>query len=103
MLGLIGLFTEELGFVRTNAAHALALNLGVGLLGFSFARFALEHVFVLVSGIGMIVFGAIGFYPPAQDWLAETFNLTTVSSTVELVTGVLSLLIWIVYRPRSAG
>jgi len=103
VLGLIGLFTEELGFVRTNAAHALALNLGVGLLGFSFARFALEHVFVLVSGIGMIVFGAIGFYPPAQDWLAETFNLTTVSSTVELVTGVLSLLIWIVYRPRSAG
>lgn len=101
VLGLIGLFTEELGFVRTNAAHALALNLGVGLVGFSFARFALEHLFVLVSGIGMTVFGAIGFYAPAQAWLAETFNLTTVSSTVELVTGVLSLLIWVGYRPRS--
>ncbi len=55
----------------------------------------------VVSGIGMIVFGAIGFSSPAQAWLAETFNLTTVSSTVELVTGVLSLLIWVAYRPRS--
>lgn len=102
VLGLIGLFTEELGFVRTNAAHALALNLGVGLLGFSFARFALEHLFVLVSGLGMAVFGAIGFYPPAQTWLAETFNLTPLSSTVELATGVISLVIYAVYRPRSA-
>jgi pimeloyl-ACP methyl ester carboxylesterase len=103
VLGLIGLFTEELGFVRTNAAHALALNLGVGFLGFSFARFALEHVFILVSGIGMIALGAIGFYEPAQAWLAETFSITQVSSTVELVTGIVSLLMWLAYRPRSTG
>lgn len=103
LLGVIGLFTEELGFVRTNAAHALALNLGVGLVGFSFARFALEHLFVVVSGLGMIALGATGFYEPAQAWLAESFNITPISSTVQIVTGVVSLLIWAVYRPRSAG
>jgi pimeloyl-ACP methyl ester carboxylesterase len=101
-LGLLGLFVEELGPVRTNHAHALALNLGVGLLGFSFARFALEHVFVLVSGLGMVALGSMGFYTPTQTWLYETFNLTNLSSTVEIVTGVISLLIYVAYRPRSA-
>ncbi len=102
VLGMIGLFTEELGFVHTNTTHALALNLGVGLLGFSFARFALEHLFVLVSGICMVALGATGFYPPAQAWLDQTLNIEPVSSTVQLATGVLSLVIYAVYRPRSA-
>lgn len=99
VLGVIGLFTEELGFVRTNHAHAIVLNLGVGLLGFSFARFALEHLFVLVSGIAMVVFGALGFYAPVQTHLYEMFNLSSLSSTIQITTGVLSLLIYAVYRP----
>jgi len=104
VLGLIGLFTEELGPVRTNQVHALALNLSVGLLGFAFARFALEHLFVLASGIGMVTVSLIGFNPGSQDWMYRTFNLNATSSWVELASGAISLLLWLGFHPRrSAG
>lgn len=62
------------------------------------SRGSRSSLFVLVNGIGMVALGAIGFYEPAQVWLAETFNLTTVSSTVELATGIASLMIYARYR-----
>ncbi len=104
LLGLIGLFTEDLGFVHTNQAHALALNLSVGLLGFAFARFELEHLFVVASGIGMVAVSIAGFNPSSQEWMYRTFNLSATSSWVELASGAISLLLWVVFHPRrSAG
>ena len=100
LLGLIGLFTEQLGPVHTNQAHALALNLSVGLFGFAFARFALEPLFVLASGIGMVVVSVVGFMPSTQDWWYKTFNLNATSSWVELASGIISLVLWVAFRPR---
>jgi hypothetical protein len=102
-LGLVGLFTEELGPIQTNQAHAVVLNLAVGLLGFAFSRFALEHVFLLASGIGMVALSLLGFNPGTQHWWYTTFNLDAESSWVELVSGVVSLLVWLAYRPRRAN
>jgi hypothetical protein len=101
-LGLVGLFTDDLGPIQTNQVHALALNLSVGLLGFAFARFALEHVFLLAGGIGMVALSLLGFNPGTQEWMFTTFNVDAESSWVELVSGVVSLAVWVAYRPRRA-
>jgi hypothetical protein len=102
VLGMAGLFTENIGPLGTNQTHALVLNLAVGLFGFAFARFELERVFVLVGGITMVVVSLAGFIPATQTWMYETFNLNATSSWAELASGIASFLIWLVYHPRKS-
>lgn len=101
VVGVIGLFTEQIGPLPTNRIHALGLNLGVGLLGFGFARFGAEHLFVLLVGIGMIAMALLGFLPTTQVWLYRTLHMDTAESVFELVSGIVSIGLWVILRPRS--
>ena len=99
---MLGLFFEDIGGLQTNQTHAIVLNLMVGFLGFAFARFSLEGLFVLGSGIGMVVVSLVGFYDfydPNQNWLYDTFNLNVTSSWIELVSCTVSLTLWFTFRP----
>ena len=100
--GAIGLFTEDIGPLPTNRIHAIALNLGVGLVGFAFARFGAEALFVLISGIGMIVLAMLGFLPATQTWLYTTLHMNRLESVFELVAGIVSLTLWVTLRPRAS-
>ena len=97
-IGAIGTFTDHIGPLPTNRIHALALNLGLGFVGFAFVRFGAERIFVLYSGIAMAVLGVLGFIPSVRPWLYETFNLETASSYIELSAGVISLVVWAAAR-----
>jgi hypothetical protein len=99
--GAIGLFTDDIGPLPTNRIHAVGLNLGVGLLGFGFARFGAEALFVLLSGLGMIVLAIIGFLPATSTWLYSTLHMNRFESVFELVAGVISLGLY--FMARSAG
>jgi hypothetical protein len=100
IVGAIGAFTDKIGPLPTNRLHALGLNLGVGLLGFGFARFGEEAKFVLLSGIGMIALALLGFVPATSTWLYTTFNMNRPESIVELLGGVISLALWFAARRR---
>ena len=93
--GAIGLFTEKIGPLPTNRIHAIGLNLGVGLVGFGFARFGAEALFVLVAGIGMIAVATLGFLPATSHWLYATLNMNRTESYFELVGGIVSLALWL--------
>jgi hypothetical protein len=99
--GAIGLFTDDIGPLPTNRIHAVGLNLGVGLLGFGFARFGAEALFVLVSGLGMIALAIVGFLPATSTWLYSTLHMNRFESVFELVAGVISLGLY--FMARSAG
>ena len=101
--GAIGLFTDDIGPLPTNRIHAVGLNLGVGLLGFGFARFGAEALFVLVSGIGMIVLAIIGFLPATSTWLYTTLHMNRFESVFELVAGVISLALYFTARSAAGG
>jgi hypothetical protein len=94
VVGAFGLFTEQIGPLPTNRIHAIGLNLGVGLVGFGFARFGAEAMFVLLSGIGMIALAALGFLPATHHWLYLTLHMNRTESWFELAGGVVSLLLW---------
>ena len=94
LVGVVGLFTENIGPLPTNRLHALGLNLGVGLVGFGFARFSAERLFVLLVGIGMLVVAALGFLPATQGFLYSRLNMNTAESVFELVGGLISLALW---------
>ena len=100
--GTIGLFTDDIGPLPTNRMHAVGLNLGVGLVGFAFARFGAEQLFVLLSGLGMVVLATLGFLPATPDWLYATLHMNTLESVFELVAGGISLALWIALRPRAS-
>jgi hypothetical protein len=100
--GAIGLFTDDIGPLPTNRIHAVGLNLGVGLVGFGFARFGAEPLFVLISGVGMIVLAMLGFLPATQTWLYTTLHMNTLESVFELVAGTISLVLWVALRPRAS-
>lgn len=99
--GAIGLFTDDIGPLPTNRIHAVGLNLGVGLLGFGFARFGAEALFVLLSGLGMITLAIVGFLPATSTWLYSTLHMNRIESVFELVCGVISLGLY--FMARSAG
>ncbi|MEO8551235.1 MAG: hypothetical protein ABI678_14735 [Kofleriaceae bacterium] len=101
--GAIGLFTDDIGPLPTNRIHAVGLNLGVGLLGFGFARFGAEALFTLLSGIGMITLSVIGFLPATSPWLYHTLHMNRIESWFELVAGVVSLAIYFTARAHAAG
>src|SRR5436309_2354275 len=103
IVGAIGLFTDQIGPLPTNRLHALGLNLGVGLIGFGFARFSREDIFVLLAGIGMIVLAALGFLPATQDYLYSHLHMDTAESIFELVSGVVSLALWVTCRKDFAA
>ena len=94
LVGVVGLFTENIGPLPTNRVHAVGLNLGVGLVGFGFARFSEERVFVLLSGIGMIALALLGFLPATQGFLYTHLHMNTAESVLELLGGVVSLALW---------
>jgi hypothetical protein len=94
IVGMLGLFTENIGPLPTNRVHAVGTNLVVGLIGFAFARFDAEDVFVLLVGIGMIVLAILGFLPQTQDWLYTTLHMDRAESIFEAVSGVISLALW---------
>ena len=101
LIGAIGVFSNEIGPLPTNRVHALALNLGLGFVGFGFVRFGAERAFVLYSGIAMAALGIMGFIPSVRPWLYETFNLETASSYIELSAGVISLVVWAAARSED--
>ncbi|HET9991043.1 MAG TPA: hypothetical protein VFQ65_21070 [Kofleriaceae bacterium] len=101
--GAIGLFTDDIGPLPTNRIHAVGLNLGVGLLGFGFARFGAEALFVLLSGIGMVTLATIGFLPQTSTWLYTTLHMNRFESWFELIAGVISLAIYFMARAAAAG
>jgi hypothetical protein len=101
--GAIGLFTDDIGPLPTNRIHAVGLNLGVGLLGFGFARFGAEALFVLLSGLGMIALAIIGFLPATSTWLYSTLHMNRFESVFELVAGVISLGLYFMARSAGAG
>ncbi|MEO6773957.1 MAG: hypothetical protein ABI467_13230 [Kofleriaceae bacterium] len=101
--GVIGLFTDDIGPLPTNRIHAVGLNLGVGLLGFGFARFGAEALFVLISGIGMVVLATLGFLPATSTWLYTTLHMNRFESWFELIAGVISLVIYVMARAAGAG
>lgn len=96
--GAIGLFTDEIGPLPTNRIHAVGLNLGVGLLGFGFARFGAEALFVLISGLGMICLAVLGFLPTTSHWLYTTLNMNRLESWFELIAGAISLALYFATR-----
>lgn len=96
--GAIGLFTDEIGPLPTNRIHAVGLNLGVGLLGFGFARFGAEALFVLISGLGMICLAVLGFLPATSHWLYTTLNMNRLESWFELIAGAISLALYFATR-----
>ena len=93
IVGAIGMFYTRIGPLPTNRLHALGLNLGVGFVGFGFARFSREDVFVLLAGIGMIVLATLGL-APTSDWLYSTMDINRAETYIELGSGVISLAIW---------
>jgi hypothetical protein len=100
-VGAIGLFTEHIGPLPTNRIHALGTNLGAGLVGFGFARFGREDLFVLLAGLGMLALAALGFLPATQSWLYTTLNMDRAESIFQLVSGAISLVLWAsCRRPR---
>jgi hypothetical protein len=94
VVGAFGLFTEQIGPLPTNRIHAIGLNLGVGLVGFGFARFGAEALFVLISGIGMLAVAALGFFPATHHWLYVTLHMNRTESYFELAGGIVSLVLW---------
>jgi hypothetical protein len=100
--GAIGLFTDDIGPLPTNRIHAVGLNLGVGLVGFAFARFGAEPLFVLLSGIGMLVLATLGFLPASHEWLYGTLHMNRLESVFELVAGAISLALWVSLRPKAS-
>jgi hypothetical protein len=94
LVGIVGLFTENIGPLPTNRLHALGLNLGVGLVGFAFARFSAERMFVLLVGVGMLVVALLGFIPATQGYLYTRMHMNTAESVLELISGVISLALW---------
>ncbi len=101
--GAIGLFTDDIGPLPTNRIHAVGLNLGVGLLGFGFARFGAEALFVLISGLGMIGLAIVGFLPATSTWLYTTLHMNRIESYFELIAGVISLALYFTARMHAAG
>lgn len=101
--GAIGLFTDDIGPLPTNRIHAVGLNLGVGLLGFGFARFGAEALFVLISGIGMVALATLGFLPATSTWLYTTLHMNRFESWFELIAGVISLAIYFMARGAAAA
>ena len=71
----IGMFTDDIGPLPTNRIHAVGLNLGVGLLGFGFARFGAEALFTLVSGLGMVGLAILGFLPLTSKLLYTRLHM----------------------------
>jgi hypothetical protein len=102
LVGMIGLFTENIGPLPTNRVHALGPNLVVGLIGFAFARFDAEDLYVLLVGIGMIALAVLGFLPQTQAWLYATLHMDMDESIFEAVSGVISLALWAASRRRPA-
>jgi hypothetical protein len=100
IVGAIGLFTEKIGPLPTNRIHALGLNLGAGLVGFGFARFGAEKLFVFLVGIGMIVVSLLGFLPATQTWWYQTLHMDTAESVFELAGGLVSLGLWAAARKK---
>jgi hypothetical protein len=94
LVGIVGLFTENIGPLPTNRLHALGLNLGAGLAGFAFARFSAERLFVLLVGIGMLAVALLGFLPATQGFLYARLHMNTAESVFELVGGLVSLALW---------
>ena len=94
LVGFVGLFTENIGPLPTNRLHALGLNLVVGLVGFGFARFSEERLFVLLVGIGMLVVALLGFLPQTQGFLYMRLHMNTAESIVQLLGGIISLGLW---------
>ena len=94
LVGIVGLFTENIGPLPTNRLHALGLNLGVGLVGFGFARFSEERMFVLLVGIGMLALALLGFIPATQAILYAKLHMNMAESVLELAGGVVSLALW---------
>lgn len=102
-VGAIGLFTEHIGPLPTNRIHALGTNLGVGLVGFGFARFGREDAFVLLAGLGMLALAVLGFLPATSPWLYATLHMDRAESIFQVVGGVISLVIWATCRANSSG
>ncbi len=102
IVGVIGMFYTRIGPLPTNRLHALGLNLGVGFVGFGFARFGREDLFVLLAGIGMIVLAALGL-GPTSAWLYATMDMNRAETYIELASGIVSLAIWATCRPRRAA
>lgn len=96
------MFTDDIGPLPTNRIHAVGLNLGVGLVGFGFARFGAEPLFVLLSGIGMVALATLGFLPATQPWLYGTLHMNRLESVFELVGGAISLALWVALRPKAS-
>ena len=94
LVGVVGLFTENIGPLPTNRIHAVGLNLGVGLVGFGFVRFSEERMFVLLVGIGMLALALLGFIPATQGFLYTHLHMNTAESVLELAGGVVSLALW---------
>ena len=98
IVGAIGLFTDQIGPLPTNRLHALGQNLGVGLVGFAFARFGREDIFVLLAGIGMLALAALGFLPATSGYLYTHLHMDSAESVFETVSGVISLVLWVTCR-----
>jgi hypothetical protein len=101
IVGAIGLVTEKVGPLPTNRVHALGTNLAVGLVGFAFARFSREDVFVLLAGLGMLVLALLGFVPATHTWLYQTLNMDRAETYFQLAGGVVSLALWASARKRA--
>lgn len=95
IVGLIGLFTENIGSLPTNRVHALGTNLVPGLIGIGFARFDAQRLYVLLVGIGMLVLAVLGFLPQTQPWLYEQLHMNIAESIFEAVSGVISVAVWL--------
>ncbi len=101
VVGAIGLFTNDIGPLPTNRIHAVGLNLGVGLLGFGFARFGEEALFTLVSGLGMVGLAVLGFLPMTSPWLYTRLHMNRVESWFELIAGLISLALYLAARASA--
>lgn len=101
VVGAIGVFTDDIGPLPTNRIHAVGLNLGVGLLGFGFARFGAEALFTLVSGLGMVGLAILGFLPLTSNVLYTRLHMNRVESWFELIAGLLSLALYFAARSSA--
>ena len=70
-------------------------------VGGAIARFGAEALFVLLSGIGMLVLSFVGFLPATSEWLYTTLHMNRIESVFELVAGLISLALY--FTARSAG
>jgi len=103
VVGAIGMFTDDIGPLPTNRIHAVGLNLGVGLLGFGFARFGAEALFTLVSGLGMVGLAILGFLPLTSKLLYTRLHMNRVESWFELIAGLLSLALYLAARASASA